>query len=249
MFTIIGGDGKEYGPVGVSQIRSWLVAGRANLDTKARAVGTEQWRTLGDFPEFNDTLATPPPLAAPASEPVAPAAAPTTPFVIDPRNLASRGVRTGAALMNAFFYFICTIPGSVIMSRKLLEQNPELAKGGFPRIDQLDLTPLIAGVIWVWVGLFSAMALQCILLALRGQNLGKLMFGVRVVRVADGQPAGFVHGVLLRFLVPVAIVLLLNATTMVLGFVFLAIDYAFMFREDQRCLHDLMAGTKVVRAG
>lgn len=245
MFTIIGADGKEYGPVGVSQVQAWIHGGRANLDTKAKAVGSNEWRRLSEFPEFNDSLRAPPPLPAEAAEP--PAVPADAPFVIDPRNLASRGVRTGAALVNAFFYFICTIPGSVIMSRKLLEQNPELAKGGFPKIDQLDLTPLIEGVIWVWVGLLSAVLLQSLLLALRGQNLGKLMFGARVVRVADDQPAGFVHGVLLRFLVPVAIILLLNATTMVLGFVFLAIDYGFMFRQDQRCLHDLMAGTKVIK--
>ena len=41
---------------------------------------------------------------------------------------------------------------------------------------------------------------------------------------------------------------LLNATTIVLGFVFLFVDYCFIFREDQRCLHDLIAGTQVVRA-
>ena len=31
MFTILGGDGKEYGPVPTDQIRRWIVAGRANL--------------------------------------------------------------------------------------------------------------------------------------------------------------------------------------------------------------------------
>ena len=33
MYTIIGGDGKEYGPVTAEQIRSWIAAGRANLET------------------------------------------------------------------------------------------------------------------------------------------------------------------------------------------------------------------------
>ena len=32
-----------------------------------------------------------------------------------------------------------------------------------------------------------------------------------------------------------------------LGFLFIAFDYAFMFRADRRCLHDLIAGTRVVR--
>jgi len=64
MFIIIGGDGKEYGPVSTEQIRAWLTGGRANLDTKAKAAGTEEWRRLGDFPEFSGGGATPPPPVA-----------------------------------------------------------------------------------------------------------------------------------------------------------------------------------------
>jgi hypothetical protein len=66
MFTIIGGDGNEYGPVSVEQIRAWLASGRANLDTKAKHVGYEEWKRLGDFDEFAGPAAavTPPPLAA-----------------------------------------------------------------------------------------------------------------------------------------------------------------------------------------
>ena len=249
MFTIIGADGKQYGPVGVSQIQAWIHGGRASLDTKAKAVGSEEWRRLGDFAEFNNTVAEPPAMPAVPPLPSAPvlAAAPVRPAV-DTSDLASRGTRTGAAFVNAFIYFMSTIPGSVAMSRKLIELNPELAKGGFPRFDQLDLAPVIGSVVWVWAGILGAIVLQAIVIALRGQNLGKMMFGARVVRVSDGQPAGFLQGALLRFLLPVAIVIFLNLTTLVLGFVFLAVDYCFMFREDQRCLHDLMAGTKVVRA-
>ncbi len=52
MYTIIGGDGREYGPVSVEQVRSWIAGGRANLQTKARAEGTEEWKTVADFPEL-----------------------------------------------------------------------------------------------------------------------------------------------------------------------------------------------------
>ena len=72
MFTIIGGDGKEYGPVSAEQIRSWLTGGRANLDTKAKAVGSEAWQRLGDFPEFSGAsvrAATPPPIPVTVSDP------------------------------------------------------------------------------------------------------------------------------------------------------------------------------------
>lgn len=52
MFTIIGGDGNEYGPVTVDQVREWLASGRANRDTQAKRAGEDQWKRLGDFPEF-----------------------------------------------------------------------------------------------------------------------------------------------------------------------------------------------------
>lgn len=61
MFTIIGGDGKEYGPVTADQVRSWIAAGRANLQTKARRDGEAEWKNLGDFAEFSATHAAVPP--------------------------------------------------------------------------------------------------------------------------------------------------------------------------------------------
>jgi len=71
--------------------------------------------------------------------------------------------------------------------------------------------------------------------------------GARVVRAADGLPAGFMPAALLRYLVPVGLIFLLNGAFPFLGFLFLFVDYGFMFREDRRCLHDLIAGTKVVK--
>jgi hypothetical protein len=52
MYTIIGGDGKEYGPVAAGQIRAWIAGGRANLQTKVKADGSDEWKTVEDFPEL-----------------------------------------------------------------------------------------------------------------------------------------------------------------------------------------------------
>lgn len=52
MFTIIGADGREYGPVAVEQVNSWIAAGRADYKTKARREGSIQWMPLAEFPEF-----------------------------------------------------------------------------------------------------------------------------------------------------------------------------------------------------
>jgi uncharacterized membrane protein len=56
MYTIIGGDGKEYGPVSAEQVRAWVSGGRANAGTKVKAEGAAEWKTVADFPE----LLTPP---------------------------------------------------------------------------------------------------------------------------------------------------------------------------------------------
>lgn len=67
MFTIIGADGKAYGPVPADKVREWIAGGRANLQTKAQRVGEPEWKTLGDFPEFAPAppVVTPPVVAAP----------------------------------------------------------------------------------------------------------------------------------------------------------------------------------------
>lgn len=240
MFTIIGGDGKEYGPVTVDQIRSWIAQGRANVDTRARAVGSDEFRRLGDFPEFGGPGGAPPVI-------VAGGAAAAMPAMATGGELAGRGARTGAALVNAFLYLLATMPGSMYVTRRMLEKNPELAKGGFPRIEELDLTAVFEGKMWIWAGIIAAIFLQSILIAVRGQNVGKMLVNARVVRADNGQPAGFVKGALARYIIPVMMVLVLNELLLVVGFLLLLVDYCFIFRDDRRCLHDLIAGTKVVK--
>ncbi len=240
MFTIIGGDGREYGPATADQVRAWINGGRANLETRAKVAGSGEWRRLGDFPEFGG--AAEPPLVT-GTEVRDADVEPTVP-VEEPAGI---GARTGAALINAFVYFCSLMPGGMWLSRKLIEANPDVAKGGFPKLEDLDLTGIAEGVIWVYAGLFAVMLVQALLIVVRGQNLGKLLTGVKVVRADDGGPAGFARGVMLRFALPVSVFFLLNVV-FPLGVMFIALDYAFMFRADRRCLHDLIAGTRVVRA-
>lgn len=59
MYTIIGGDGREYGPVSLDQVRGWMAGGRANLSTKVRAVGTETWKSIAECPEIVGSGAAP----------------------------------------------------------------------------------------------------------------------------------------------------------------------------------------------
>lgn len=52
MYKIIGADQKEYGPISAEQIKQWIAEGRANSNTRVQAVGSTEWKTLSEFPEF-----------------------------------------------------------------------------------------------------------------------------------------------------------------------------------------------------
>ena len=52
MYKIVGADGKEYGPVGVEQMRQWIAEGRINERTRVQEAGAEVWKTAADFPEL-----------------------------------------------------------------------------------------------------------------------------------------------------------------------------------------------------
>lgn len=59
MFTIIGADHKEYGPVSAEDVAQWIAEGRADGQTYAKAEGGE-WKPLSAFPEFAPALASAP---------------------------------------------------------------------------------------------------------------------------------------------------------------------------------------------
>ncbi|HLP01859.1 MAG TPA: GYF domain-containing protein, partial [Opitutaceae bacterium] len=85
MYRIIGGDGREYGPVSASQIEQWIAQNRANGSTRVRTDSTAEWRPLSELPEFAAALAVrnaPPPLPGESiasgtpAEPATPASTP-----------------------------------------------------------------------------------------------------------------------------------------------------------------------------
>ena len=234
MFIIQGADGKEYGPVTTGHVGEWIRDGRANLSTKARRDDETVWKPLGQFEEFRSGPSPAVP-SAPLMLPVAPPAA-----VVEtiPANL---WLRLPAALIDGFLKTLCFLPTTIPVTRVLLEQA---AKGGSTSLTEIAAVtknvlntslekslPLLAALLLVQMGL----------LALRGQSVGKLIVGLRIVRL-DGSAPGFLHAFLLRSCIP-----FLLEQIPVLGLVFWVVDSCFIFRDDHRCLHDLLAGTRVVR--
>jgi GYF domain 2 len=55
-YTIIGGDGKEYGPISDADVRKWVSEGRLNAQSLAKAESDAEFRPLSAFPEFADAF-------------------------------------------------------------------------------------------------------------------------------------------------------------------------------------------------
>jgi uncharacterized membrane protein len=66
-YFIIGGDGKEYGPITEFDIRQWLGEGRLASTSQCKAESDAEFRPLEKFPEFADAFA---PSAPPTIAPV-----------------------------------------------------------------------------------------------------------------------------------------------------------------------------------
>jgi uncharacterized membrane protein len=56
-YIIIGGDGKEYGPVTTNDVRQWLAEGRLSAQSLVKAESDAEFRPLEKFPEFADAFA------------------------------------------------------------------------------------------------------------------------------------------------------------------------------------------------
>jgi GYF domain 2 len=59
-YTIIGGDGKQYGPIPDGDLRKWIAEGRLNAQSLAKGEGDAEFRPLSTFPELADSFAAPP---------------------------------------------------------------------------------------------------------------------------------------------------------------------------------------------
>jgi|ERR1700733_6894836 len=143
-YTIIGGDGKQYGPISGDDLRKWISEGRLNAQSLMKAESDAEFRTLATFPEFADVFGiagqvsnTPPPLSS---------------ADIGSRESALQRVKTPAvALMVTAILNIILALWSLIQlifsSPNLQQVNSELEQLNNPQIEQFmqKLTHLMYG--------------------------------------------------------------------------------------------------------
>lgn len=162
------------------------------------------------------------------SNPYAPP--PQMPLIPDEEGMvndASRGERFGAAFIDGLIQLAILIP-------------IQWRAGAFAGLMHGARQPFGSKVMWALV----AYALYCVVntytLNANGQTIGKKLVGIRVVKL-DGSKPDLVNLLLLRYGSLVAFGLI-----PVIGVLGNFIDPLFIFGERKRCLHDLVADTRVV---
>lgn len=135
--------------------------------------------------------------------------------------LAGRGDRLLAKILDRALYFACLVPALVVA---ILQMRNALALA-------VALGVLAIAILFIY---------NLTLLGDRGQTLGKRCLRIRIVR-SDGSDADLGRLFGLRMCVPWLI-------GFVFGPLFVLPDVLFIFGDERRCLHDMMADTVVVDA-
>jgi len=142
------------------------------------------------------------------------------------RPLASRGARLLAVVLDTVLLFLLWAAG----------QNAVDGLADHPAWKAPLVGVVLGGALALTLG-------QVTLLARRGQTMGKMALRIRIVDDRDESNPGFWRACVRRQVLPGLI-----GAIPVLGGVFALIDLLNIFGEERRCLHDLLADTKVVEA-
>ena len=143
--------------------------------------------------------------------------------------LAGRWQRLGAAILDGLIGMVWSIPLMFLLGLW------EYMRNGRP----VPTTLLITSTV---IGFVMFVAVHGYFLKKNGQTLGKKIVGIRISDLENNVPS-FGKVLLLRYL-PISAVTLIPFAGQFLPLV----DVLFIFRSDRRCVHDLIAGTKVIRA-
>ena len=155
-----------------------------------------------------------------------PYAAPTSRASLRPgarRELADRLERFLAFLID----FFIGLPLSII-------QFVLMAAGG----DSGAMIGMIIGI----VGGVALIVVQIVFLVNYSASIGKRVMKIFIADYVTGAPANWVQTIVMRYLVNGLI-----CVVPCLGFIYALVDICFIFRDDRRCIHDLLANTVVLK--
>ncbi len=157
---------------------------------------------------------------------------PTAPLALDGADvLAGRGERLGASLIDGVISLATFLPLAALTG--YFGKVMDAARGG-------EAMPILAMAGYVALAFVMFVVVQCYPLAKTGQTWGKKLLSIRIVDLHGEQPPLW-RLIVLRYL-PTQLMSLVP----IVGNFYVLVDAVFIFRQDKRCLHDLIAGTQVV---
>lgn len=154
--------------------------------------------------------------------------------------LASPGIRLGAHILDSLMFFFAIIPGLAFLLIFALGAANSSSNGR----DIDDKTVFVFVLIsYFLIGFFLLILgiVNLIYLCKDGQTLGKKFTGIKIVNYQDNSNPGFVSAFLLRSFVNGLII-----GVPFVGWIYYLVDVFFIFGKENRCIHDLLANTKVV---
>jgi hypothetical protein len=164
MYKILGGDGKEYGPVSSDTLRQWVREGRANAQTQVKVEGAADWQALGSIPELDAMFRAAPPAMS---------AAPAGPGVVYEGNYE---LDIFGCVSRSFDLFKVNMGPMIVAT--LIAFSPQIV-GTIVRM--FSIIPII-GILFSLVGMVISLAT----IAIGGPLLGGL-FSV-ILKLTRGQP-------------------------------------------------------------
>lgn len=142
--------------------------------------------------------------------------------------LAGRWQRLGAAILDALIGVIWSLPLSYTF-------------GLYDTYIHGHRPPMGVAILSTLLGFMAFALVNGYFLQRTGQTLGKKLVGIRIATLDNGVPR------LEKTLGVRYPVIMLAGLIPLIGPLLSLIDVLLIFRSDRRCLHDLIAGTKVVR--
>lgn len=164
---------------------------------------------------------------------------------------ASRGQRFAARLVDVVCFAVVLVAGQAVLWTILVFNDPRLRAlvlGGAPLTEQQGLTLNAVVASWTWLVSLVTLVLWFLyevpLTVLRGQTLGKMAVGIRVVTADPSTVLGW--GTVVGRWAALGLPGLLG----VFGLPLQAFDCAWILRRAPRpqCLHDKFARTHVIAA-
>lgn len=160
----------------------------------------------------------------------APEADLSNPDAVNVDNTPSRWLRLGGALIDGALMLLITVPIMFL--------------GGLWEAAATNSSGLGFTLVMMVISIVAFLAIHGYTLINDGQTIGKKILGMKIVSIETGKIPPVLNLIGLRYLVFYVI----GSIPLVIFSIIPLLGTLFIFQKNKRCLHDILAGTHVIKA-